>query len=128
MGAYSIKVNDIRDLLAKNLKQKRKSLGLTQSELAEKADISIRYYQSIEKDKTTWPQPEKLQSIADALNVKIEELFQAEEPPKNPIEDILAMLLAADEGKKAQVRAILKGGQLKELSRSKNSAKATSKT
>ena len=43
----------LRQRLAKELKRLRKQAGLTQEAVAEKAEISHRYYQILEADKPT---------------------------------------------------------------------------
>ena len=43
----------LRQRLAKELRRLRKQAGLTQEEIAEKAEISHRYYQILEANKPT---------------------------------------------------------------------------
>ena len=56
------------------LKEKRKDLNLTQTEVALKSKISIRYYQYLENGDCT-PNVEIAQRIARVLNTSVEELF-----------------------------------------------------
>jgi transcriptional regulator with XRE-family HTH domain len=74
----------IKDTLGKNIKMLRARRGLSQSDLAEKADISINFLSNIERG-IKFPQPNMLSKIANAFGVEVNELF---------LEN-----LAADEGK-----------------------------
>lgn len=56
------------------LKGRREKQGLTQVQVAEKARISERYYQSIEAG-TSKPTVDIAKLIARALNSTVEELF-----------------------------------------------------
>jgi transcriptional regulator with XRE-family HTH domain len=55
--------------IGKKLKMARKKLNLKQSEVAEKADISVNYYARIERDEEN-PTLETLKKICQALRVK----------------------------------------------------------
>ncbi|MFA6368869.1 MAG: helix-turn-helix transcriptional regulator [Candidatus Shapirobacteria bacterium] len=55
--------------IGKKLKMARKKLNLKQSEVAEKADISVNYYARIERDEEN-PTLETLKKICQALKVK----------------------------------------------------------
>ena len=65
----------IADCLAENIRTLRKEKGFTQSELADKADISLIFLQGIET-KRKWLSPDTAKSIAKALNVTEAELFK----------------------------------------------------
>lgn len=64
------------DIVRKNIKKYRKLANLTQQELADLVDVSMRYIQQIETAK-----PNKyftlviIGRIADALNIDIKQLF-----------------------------------------------------
>ncbi len=60
--------------IAVNIRKLRNSLNMTQSELAEKANLSLRGIQAIETQERV-PRMETLQQIADALGVSISELY-----------------------------------------------------
>ena len=60
--------------LNKKLKNRREESGLTQVQVAEKACITGRNYQRIEKGTQT-PKSTTAQLIAKALNSTVEELF-----------------------------------------------------
>jgi len=82
----------IREILSKNLKENRQKIGLTQSELAERAGISTNFVAMIEL-KHKFPTPETLDRLSAALNVKTYELFITPASPdiilKKLHEDIL---------------------------------------
>lgn len=65
---------EIRDALKKNIKKYRKAKALSQSELAEKANISVQTINSIEGARL-WPSDKVLSKIADALGVEMYRLF-----------------------------------------------------
>ena len=64
----------IREILAKNMKMNRHKLGITQAELAERANISSNFVTMIELQHK-FPTPEVLDRIAAALNIETSELF-----------------------------------------------------
>ena len=66
--------DDVRKILAQNIKKRRKELGITQSKLAEMADISEPYMNDIERCQT-WISDKTLSKLALALNLEIHELF-----------------------------------------------------
>lgn len=66
--------NDVRILLAKNIKYLRDVRKMSQADLAEAADISIPFLSDIERC-NKWPHPDTLAKIADSLGVGIAELF-----------------------------------------------------
>ena len=61
-------------ILGKRIQKVRKSVGLTQEELAEKVNVSRAYIGYIEQARNT-PSLELLQKIARALRVDMKELF-----------------------------------------------------
>jgi transcriptional regulator with XRE-family HTH domain len=64
----------IKDTLGKNIKILRARRGFSQADLAEKADLSIPFLSNIERG-IKYPQPDMLSKIANALGVKVNELF-----------------------------------------------------
>lgn len=74
--AYHINMNqnDVRKVLSQNIKRRRKELGITQSKLAELADISEPYMNDIERCQT-WVSDKTLSKLAWALNIELHELF-----------------------------------------------------
>jgi len=61
-------------LLGKRVQKRRKLMGLTQEDLAEKVNVSRAYIGYIEQARNT-PSIELLEKIARVLRVNIKELF-----------------------------------------------------
>ncbi|MDR0322728.1 MAG: helix-turn-helix transcriptional regulator [Treponema sp.] len=82
----------IREILSRNLKENRQKLGLTQSELAERAGISTNFVAMIEL-KHKFPTPETLDRLSTALDINTYELFITSASPDSVLkrlhEDIL---------------------------------------
>jgi len=70
----------IKDALGKTIKFLRFRRGLSQADLAEKADISIPFLSTIERG-VKFPQPEILSKLAKALDVEVFELFKTDYVP-----------------------------------------------
>jgi transcriptional regulator with XRE-family HTH domain len=68
-------VTNIRDILAKNMKEYRNARGFTQAKLAEKVDTSTHYIGMIETQKK-FPSPEMIERIAIALGIDTLDLFK----------------------------------------------------
>jgi len=75
----------IREILAANLKENRRKLGLTQEGLAEKANVSTHYIAMIETCKK-YPKPDMLEHIARTLKIAPQKLFYAETDLDEPFE------------------------------------------
>jgi len=60
--------------IGKKLKEARKKLGLTQVDVADKADISVNYYARIERDEEN-PTLETLGKILKVLKVKSSDIL-----------------------------------------------------
>jgi transcriptional regulator with XRE-family HTH domain len=67
-------MTNLRDLLAYNIKERRRILGITQEKLAEKISTSTHYIGQIEQ-KNKFPSPEMLERIAAALEIDSPQLF-----------------------------------------------------
>jgi transcriptional regulator with XRE-family HTH domain len=67
-------MNTARELLAANIKAKRRELGLTQEKLAELVDVSYQMIHDIEGCRT-WVSDKTLQGLSRALEVDIYELL-----------------------------------------------------
>lgn len=65
---------DIRQILAQNIKKRRKELGITQMKLAELAEISVPYMNDIERCQT-WVSDKTLAKLAKALLLDVSLLF-----------------------------------------------------
>jgi transcriptional regulator with XRE-family HTH domain len=68
---------NIREILSKNMRENRQKLGITQTQLAERADISTNFVAMIEL-MHKFPSPEILDRIAAALNIETSALFTAQ--------------------------------------------------
>jgi transcriptional regulator with XRE-family HTH domain len=96
-------------LLSKNLRSLRKLSGLTQERVAEIADISYKYYQSIEGNRHTNLQLKTLDSLADLFGVSTFELIH-DSPPNQQVlntyasKDFPLMKAAEDAPKKKTSR------------------------
>lgn len=66
--------DDIRVILAQNIRTARETLRLTQSALAESAHVSLPYIVDIER-RRTWVSDKTLSNIAYALNMEAYELL-----------------------------------------------------
>jgi transcriptional regulator with XRE-family HTH domain len=66
----------IREVLAANIRENRRKLGLTQEQFAEKADVSTHYIALIETC-NKYPKPEMLERLAKALGIEPLQLFSA---------------------------------------------------
>ena len=78
-------LSSLREILANNLKAYRRKCGISQSKLAEKAEISTQYIAMIELSRQ-FPSPEVLEKIAQALDIKAYELFSVPPSPENAME------------------------------------------
>jgi transcriptional regulator with XRE-family HTH domain len=67
-------MTDLRELLGSNMKIYRRTLGLSQSKLADKVDTATNYIASIEAGRK-FPSVEMLERIANALKIDTPELF-----------------------------------------------------
>ena len=83
----------IREILAQNMKAYRQKLGITQPELAEKANISTNFIGMIEQ-KRKFPAPEILERIAAALEIEASELFSTSSSPQAELKKLHNEILA----------------------------------
>jgi transcriptional regulator with XRE-family HTH domain len=67
-------MDNIREILAKNLRENRQRLNISQPKLAELANLSTHYVASIETSRK-FPTPEVLEKLAKALGIESHELF-----------------------------------------------------
>jgi transcriptional regulator with XRE-family HTH domain len=88
----------IREIFAKNLKENRRKCGISQEQLAEKAEVSTHYIAILEIARS-FPASEVLERIAAALNVDVYELFLVPESPKEELEKLRRTII--DEVKQA---------------------------
>jgi len=73
-------MTSLRSVLAFNMKTQRGILGLTQAQLAERVNTSANYIALIETEKK-FPTPEKLEKIAEALEIDTPDLFSTQSCP-----------------------------------------------
>ena len=103
-------MENIRQILAKNMKENRRKQGFSQVKLAEKADVSPQYIAMIEMC-SKFPKPEMLERLATALNIKAHQLFEVSTTPEKAIlllrQDIITeMNQLATTMEQAVIRAI----------------------
>ena len=86
----------LRKILAANLKEHRRILGLSQEKLAEIAGLSWQTVNSIECHRT-WVSDKTLESIADALQIESFQLLL-------PVEDTQSNTINSDDAVKKLVK------------------------
>lgn len=70
-------MKNIKELVGARLKELRKSKGLSQADMAEKVNVDSKHISRLETGKT-FPYPETLEALANALDVPVKELFEYE--------------------------------------------------
>jgi transcriptional regulator with XRE-family HTH domain len=83
--------DEVRGILARNLKAFRNHRDWSQAVLAEKAGISIPFLSEIERG-NKWPYPDTLSSLARALDIEVYEFFR-ETTAKDAEHDFTAKVL-----------------------------------
>jgi transcriptional regulator with XRE-family HTH domain len=78
---------NLREILAKNLRENRRKRGFSQEKLAEKAGISTQYLAMIEIARK-FPAADVLERIAGAMDIKVYELFLIDHSPKEELEQL----------------------------------------
>jgi transcriptional regulator with XRE-family HTH domain len=91
-GKQTEKMNGIREVLAKNLKENRRKLGITQPVLAERADLSTHYLAMIEVARK-FPTADVLERLAEALGIAPHELFSVSPSPEEAMEKLQQTIL-----------------------------------
>jgi len=76
---------NIREILAENIKEKRRKKGLTQEKLAEKAGMSLQYLAMLELSHK-FPSGEMLERLANALDIETYELLAIAPSANNELE------------------------------------------
>ena len=74
---------ELRAIFGKNIKAYRNRRKWSQADLAESANISINFLGDIERGKK-WPHPDTLSKLADALDIKVFELFMEDDMSVTP--------------------------------------------
>lgn len=67
-------MTNIRSVLSRNMKSRRKALGLSQTDLAEKTGSAANYISKIEAERQ-FPSVEMIEKLAGALQMDTVELF-----------------------------------------------------
>jgi len=80
-------MTNIKEILALNLKENRRKLGITQPELAERAGMSTQYLAMIEIARK-FPTADILERLAVALGINTNELFSVAVSPERAIEEL----------------------------------------
>jgi len=75
----------LKEIFAKNLRENRRECGFSQEKLAEKAGISTQYLAMMEIARK-FPTSDVLERIAEAMNIKVYELFLIEHSPREELE------------------------------------------
>lgn len=75
-------MNSIRVIFINNLRYYRNQKGISQEKLSYAVGKSIAYINQIE-NRDSWPQPEMVDKIAEALGISSSSLFEENTCPKN---------------------------------------------
>jgi DNA-binding XRE family transcriptional regulator len=94
----------IKEVLALNLKLNRLKLGLTQENLAEKAQISTHYLAMVELARK-FPSADMLERLAAALEIEPHELFYMPGIAEKALENVQKSVIATIEQKLSQFGA-----------------------
>jgi transcriptional regulator with XRE-family HTH domain len=81
----------LQRLLCLNIRQFRANRGLSQEDLAEKADLSVPFLGAVERGEK-WPSPQTISSIAFALEVEPYDLFKPEDAAARDVREIVSNL------------------------------------
>jgi len=100
-------VANIKEILARNLKDHRKRLKITQSELAEKAGLSTQYLGMIEVARN-FPTADVLDRLAAALDIKSNELFSVTDSPEIAMEQLQIAILGKIDQKLVNIDQVIK--------------------
>lgn len=93
MKKNSRKGERLRSLVSLNIKRFRVDSGLSQEELAEKAEISIPYLGALERGEK-WPSPDTFAGIAQGLGVEPFDLMKPEDASSQEVKKIITKLIA----------------------------------
>ena len=80
-------MSSIREILAKNLRENRRKLGISQPKLAELANLSTHYVAMIENSHK-FPTPEVLERLAVALEIYTHEFFTVHPSPESALDKL----------------------------------------
>ena len=85
-------MTNIKEILARNLKENRRKLGITQPELAERAGMSTQYLAMIEIARK-FPTADIIERLAAALGINPHELFSVSVSPERAMEQLQQTIL-----------------------------------
>ena len=85
-------MTNIKEILARNLKENRRRLGITQPELAERAGMSTQYLAMIEIARK-FPTADILERLAAALGIHPHELFSVAVSPERVMDQLQQVIL-----------------------------------
>ena len=94
------------DIIGNNLYKFRKSIGLTQAEVAEKADLSDRTYADIERGSVTM-RVDSLLKICSALNITPNDILVLDNDPVITENEIISLLKPCSSKEKETVLKLL---------------------
>ena len=80
-------MENLREILAKNLRENRRKLSISQPKLAEMAGLSTHYIAMIELSRK-FPTPEVIERLAAALGIAAHELFSVPLSPEGTLEKL----------------------------------------
>lgn len=75
----------VKDLLGRNILRLRENLQMTQAQLAEKSELSVKMIQKLEQGKTN-PSTKTIGVVAKGLRVSVSELFVSEKELQKSLE------------------------------------------
>jgi len=85
-------MTNIKEVLAQNLKENRRRLGITQPELAERAGMSTQYLAMIEIARK-FPTADILEKLSVALGINPHELFSVSVSPERAMKQLQQEIL-----------------------------------
>jgi transcriptional regulator with XRE-family HTH domain len=86
-------MDNIQETFARNLRENRRKCGLTQAQLAEKAEVSTHYIALIELARNI-PKVQTIERLAKALNIEIYEFFIVPLSPAKEIKKLQESIIA----------------------------------
>ena len=93
MKEHSRKGEALRYLVSLNLKRFRANAGLSQEELAERADISVPYLGALERGEK-WPSPETFIGLAQGLGIEPHDIMRPENAASRDVKQVTDKLIA----------------------------------
>ena len=82
----------MRSLVSLNIRRFRLNVGLSQEELAERADISVPYMGALERGEK-WPSPGTFAGLAQGLGVEPHDLMRPEDTTSYEVRQVINKLI-----------------------------------